>query len=43
MITDLHDIYSLSNLTYLCVKNTDIRASQIEDFKKNMPNCVVDS
>lgn len=41
-VTDLHDIYSLKKLTYLCVKNTEIRQSQVDDFKKNVPNCVVE-
>lgn len=41
-VTDLHDIYQLKKLTYLCVKNTEIRQSQVDDFKKNVPSCVVE-
>lgn len=41
-VTDLHDLYSLTKLTYLCVKNTDIREAQVEDFKKHIPDCVVE-
>lgn len=41
-VTDLHDIYALKKLTYLCVKNTEIRQSQVDDFKKYVPNCVVE-
>lgn len=42
-VTDLHDLYHLTGLTYLCVKNTEIRQSQIDDFKKHIPECVVES
>ena len=41
-VTDLHDLYSLTKLTYLCVKNTEIREAQVEDFKKHIPDCVVE-
>ncbi len=41
-VTDLHDVYSLTKLTYLCVKNTDIRQAQVDDFKKHIPDCVVE-
>ncbi len=41
-VTDLHDIYGLTNLNYLCVKNTEIRQVQVDDFKKHVPNCVVE-
>lgn len=41
-VTDLHDLYSLTKLTYLCLKNTDIRQAQIDDFKKHIPECVVE-
>lgn len=41
-VTDLHDIYSLTKLTYLCVKNTEIRQAQVDDFKKHIPDCVVE-
>lgn len=41
-VTELYDIYNLKNLKYLCVKNTDIRPAQIEDFKKHVPNCVIE-
>lgn len=41
-VTDLHDLYALTRLTYLCVKNTEIRQSQIDDFKKHFPDCVVE-
>lgn len=41
-VTDLHDIYSLKKLTYLCLKNTEIRQAQIDDFKKHIPDCVVE-
>lgn len=41
-VTDLHNLYRLTGLTYLCVKNTEIRQSQIDDFKKHIPDCVVE-
>ena len=41
-VTDLHDIYPLKKLTYLCLKNTEIRPAQIDDFKKHIPDCVVE-
>ena len=41
-VTDLHDIYPLKKLTYLCLKNTEIRQAQIDDFKKHIPDCVVE-
>ena len=41
-VTDLHDIYNLNKLTYLCLKNTEIRPAQVDDFKKHVPNCVVE-
>lgn len=41
-VTDLHDLYSLTKLTYLCLKNTEIRQAQIDDFKKHVPECVVE-
>lgn len=42
-VTDLNSLYSLTNLTYLCVKNTEIRQVQIDEFKKRIPDCVVES
>lgn len=41
-VTELFDIYNLKELKYLCVKNTDLRPAQIEDFKKHVPGCVVE-
>lgn len=42
-VTDLTSLYSLTNLTYLCVKNTDIRQVQIDEFKKRVPDCVIEA
>ena len=42
LYSDLYDIYDLKELKYLCIKNTEIRPAQIEDFKKHLPDCVVE-
>ena len=41
-VTDLYDIYGLKELKYLCIKNTEIRPAQIDDLKKNLPDCVIE-
>jgi serine/threonine protein kinase len=41
-VTDLNDLYSLTKLTYLCVKNTEIKQVQIDEFKRRVPDCVVE-
>ena len=41
-VTDLYDIYGLKELKYLCIKNTEIRPAQLDDLKKNLPDCVIE-
>ena len=40
-ITNIDALKNLTNLTYLCLENNPVKAEQIEELQKSLPNCEI--